>query len=184
MSINDQGKGNAIRELTDMISKSSYNFDIYLYRGTGFNQMAQFLGVDANVLRNMTEKDLQKFVGRSGTFDSFSSYSIAKIAKGKGFSVKPIQIKTIAPKGTNFFYAEPISRHGLGKRMNWDGVSGQAKISEEAEAIVQRGAYHKITKIEVKEKIVLGIRQKQLYIEMEIHPEKGYNTFQQHGPMR
>lgn len=184
LSINDQGKGKAIRDLTDMISKSSYDFDIYLYRGASFNQIAQFLGVDANVLRNMTEKDLQKFVGRSGTFDSFSSYSIAKIAKGKGFSGKPVQIKAIAPKGTNFFYAEPISRHGFGKRMNWDGVSGQAKIGEEAEAIVQRGAYHKIKKIEVKEQIVDGIRKNHLYIEMEIHPEKGYNTFQQHGPMR
>ena len=68
--------------------------------------------------------------------------------------------------------------------MNWDGVSGQAKISEEAEAIVQRGANHKIKKIEVKEQIVDGIRENHLYIEMEIHPEKGYNTFQQNGPMR
>jgi hypothetical protein len=68
-------------------------------------------------------------------------------------------------------YAEPFSAFGHGGGLNWDGISGQAAFGGEAEMIVQRGARYKITKLEKK--------GNQLFMDVEIHPEKGYKLIQQ-----
>ncbi|MCI7643624.1 MAG: hypothetical protein MST10_04600, partial [Lentisphaeria bacterium] len=59
------------------------------------------------------------------------------------------------------------------KGLDWDGISKQSSIGNEAEMIIQRGAHYNITKIEKSGGTI--------YIDVEVHPEMGYNTFQQDG---
>ena len=68
-------------------------------------------------------------------------------------------------------YAEPFSHYGAGGKLKWDGISGQKTFGSEFEVIIQRGAKYKVTKIECKAGMT--------YIDLEIHPEKGYNLYQQ-----
>ena len=68
-------------------------------------------------------------------------------------------------------YAEPFSAFGSGSKLNWDGISKQSSFGYEAEMLVQRGASYTITKIEKT--------GGQIYIDLEIHPEDGYDIFQQ-----
>ena len=50
-------------------------------------------------------------------------------------------------------------------------ISGQKTFGSEFEVIIQRGAKYRVTKIERK-----GWKT---YIDLGIHPEKGYNLYQQ-----
>ena len=77
-----------------------------------------------------------------------------------------------APSGTQMMYAEPFSAFGNGGGSGWDGISPQSSFGSEAEIIIQRGASYKITKIERS-------GSGTIYIDMEVHPVKGYETFQQ-----
>jgi len=164
-----EGKGQKIRDLTDLIDKSSYDFDIWLQRGCGTEAIESFLGLKRGTLGSMTEAQLQKFVGEVSTIDGFVSTAVAK---GKGFTGSVI-MNVYAPKGTKMIYAEPFSAFGAGSGKSWDGISKQSSIGYEAEMIIQRGATFRITKIEKS--------GGQMYIDVEVHPEAGYNTFQQDG---
>lgn len=164
-----EGKGQKIRDLTDLIDKSSYDFDIWLQRGCGTEAIESFLGVKRGTLDRMTEAQLQRFVGEVSTIDSFVSTAVSK---GKGFTGDVI-MNVYAPKGTKMIYAEPFSHYGNGAGKSWDGISKQSSIGGEAEMIIQRGATFRITKIEKS--------GGQMYIDVEVHPEAGYNTFQQDG---
>lgn len=93
------------------------------------------------------------------------------VSKGKGFSHKPIIMNVCDPKGTKMMYAEPFSAFGNGGGKSWDGVSSQSTFGYEVEMIIQRGAYFKITKIERSGSTI--------FVDMEVHPEEGYDTFQQ-----
>ncbi|MEG0377205.1 MAG: ADP-ribosyltransferase, partial [Eubacterium sp.] len=141
-------------------------FDMWLQRGCDENAFEKFLGLSN--MSNLSEQDLQKFVGTSNTFDNFISSSVNK---GSGFSSKPITMNIYAPKGTKMLYAEPFSSFGNGDGLNWDGINPQASFGGEAEMIIQRGATYRITKIEKT-----GYRT---YIDVEVRIEQGYNTFQQ-----
>ena len=168
--IDFEGKGKKIRDLTDLIAKSSYDFDIWVNRGCGTDAIESFLKLKRGTLSGMTEKQLQQFVGKSNTIDSFVSTGIAK---GKGFDGK-VKMNIYIPKGTQCLYAEPFSAYGASKKgLDWDGISKQSSIGDEAEMIIQRGAYYKITKIEKSGGTI--------YIDVEVHHERGYNTFQQDG---
>ena len=168
--IDFEGKGKKIRDLTDLIAKSSYDFDVWVNRGCGTNAIESFLKLKRGTLSGMTEKQLQQFVGKSNTIDSFVSTGIAK---GKGVDGK-VKMNIYIPKGTQCLYAEPFSAYGASKKgLDWDGISKQSSIGDEAEMIIQRGAYYKITKIEKSGGTI--------YIDVEVHPERGYNTFQQDG---
>ena len=68
-------------------------------------------------------------------------------------------------------YAEPFSAYGHGGGSGWDGISKQSHFGSESEMIIQRGAAYKITKIEKA--------KGRIYIDLEIHPEKGYDLIQQ-----
>ena len=68
-------------------------------------------------------------------------------------------------------YAEPFSNFGNGSGVNWDGIQGQKSFSQEFEVILQRGAKYKITHIDKK--------NGRIYIDMEVHPEFGYNKYQE-----
>lgn len=167
--IDYEGKGDKIRKLTDMISRSTYDFDMWLQRGCGNQAIEEFLGLKRGTLSAMTKAQLQQFVGRSNTIDSFVSTGVAK---GRGFS-GDVLMNVYAPKGTQMLYCEPFSRYGSGAGKAWDGIKAQSTIGYEAEMLIQRGATFKITKIEKK--------GGQIYIDVEVHPEKGYNLQQQTG---
>jgi uncharacterized protein with gpF-like domain len=162
-----EGAGDEIRHTTNIISRSTYDFDIWLQRGCGGNAMESFLGLSPNTFANMSEAQLQQFVGRSNRIYSFVSTSVSK---GNGFSGEVI-MNIYAPKGTQMMYAEPFSAFGQGSKLNWNGISKQNSFGYESEMIVQRGASYTITKIEKA--------HGQIYIDVEVHPEAGYDLFQQ-----
>lgn len=166
--LNYEDAGARIRRMTDMISRSSYDFDMMLQRGCNHNAIESYLGLEFGSLKNMTNEQLQKFVGKKYISYSFTSTAVAE---GKGFSHKPVIMKIYAPRGTQMMYAEPFSHYGNGAKKDWDGVSEQSTFGSEAEMIIQRGASFRITLIEK--------RGEKLYMEVEVRPEEGYDLFQQ-----
>ena len=166
--IDYEGAGDEIRQMTGLISKSSYDFDVWLQHGCNGSTMESFLGLPENTFEYMSDSDLQQFVGVSARRGSFMSCGVSK---GKGFSSKPVIVNVYAPEGTQMMYAEPFSYFGLGDGLKWDGVTSQSSFGSEAEMIIQRGASFTITKVEKT--------SGKIYIDMEVHPEQGYDLFQQ-----
>lgn len=166
--IDYEGAGDEIRQLTNMIERSTYDTDVWLQRGCGTNAMESFFGVSPGTLGSMTEKQLQQFVGRSNRIHSFVSTATAK---GKGFGGEVI-MNIYAPKGSQMIYAEPFSRFGSGGGLNWDGVAKQSSFGYESEMLLQRGGSYTVTKIERKGRGTI-------YMDVELHPEAGYDLMQQ-----
>ena len=165
--INYEGRGSQIRAMTEVLSKSSYDFDIWLQRGCSSESMDSFFGFERGKFASLSLEELQKYLGHVQTMDNFIS-----IAGCKGYGLDGNVILNIyAPRGTNMIYAEPFSHYGAGGKLEWDGISGQKTFGSEFEVIIQRGAKYRVTKIERK-----GWKT---YIDLEIHPEKGYNLYQQ-----
>lgn len=165
--IDFEGAGDEIRHMTNIISRSSYDIDVWLQRGCGGNAMESFLNIAPDTFCNMSNSALQQFVGRSNRMYSFTSTGVAK---GKGFSGDCI-LNIYAPKGTQMMYAEPFSHYGDGDGLKWDGIRKQSSFGYEAEMIIQRGSSYTITKIEKSNGTI--------FIDMEVHPELGYDLFQQ-----
>ena len=162
VDLNYEGAFKEIQSMTDIISKSSYDFDIWLQRGCGTEAIESFLDLPSGQLGKMTHKQLQQFVDRENRIFSFTSTGVAK---GKGFGGNVI-MNIYAPKGTQMMYAEPFSAFGNGGGKSWDGITGQTSFGYESEMIIQRGADYRITKIEKS--------GGKIYIDLEVHPEKGY----------
>lgn len=164
--IDYEGAGDEIRHMTNLISQSSYDFDIWLQRGCGGNEMESFLGLSPGTFTSMSDSELQQFVGQSNRMYSFTSTGVAR----KGFSGDCI-LNIYAPAGTQMMYAEPFSRFGNGSGLQWNGISSQSSFGYESEMIIQRGASYTITKIEKSGGTI--------FIDMEVHPEDGYDLIQQ-----
>lgn len=167
--IDFEGKGKEIRDMTTLIDKSSYDFDIWLQRGCKHDAMESFFNLAEGEFSSLSNNQLQKLLGYTNTMTNFISTGVAK---GKGFSGNVI-LNIYAPKGTKMMYAEPFSFFGNGDGRSWDGVSKQSSFGYESEMIIQRGATYSVTKIEQKNGVT--------YIDMEVKTEKGYNRFQQRG---
>ena len=168
VNIDSRHYGMKIRQMTEAISKSSYDHDMWLNRGSGTDAMDTFFGLEDGGFANLSDDELQKLVGKSGRVGGFWSTSASK---GNGFSRKPVIINVYAPAGSNMIYAEPFSAFGCGNGLEWDGKSGQEWFGREFEVILQRGGSYKVTKIEHQ--------GGKYYIDMELHPEDGYDLFQQ-----
>lgn len=162
VDLNYEGAYKEIKSMTDVISKSTYDFDVWLQRGCGTEAIESFLGLPNGTLGRMTHDQLQQFVDRESRIFSFTSTGVAK---GKGFSGNVI-MNIYAPKGTQMMYAEPFSAFGNGGGKSWNGIDPQSTFGYESEMIIQRGAYYRITKIEKSNGTI--------YIDLEVHPEKGY----------
>lgn len=162
VDLNYEGAYKEIKSMTDIISKSTYDFDVWLQRGCGTEAIESFLGLPNGTLGRMTHDQLQQFVDRESRIFSFTSTGVAK---GKGFSGNVI-MNIYAPKGTQMMYAEPFSAFGNGGGESWNGIDPQSTFGYESEMIIQRGAYYRITKIEKSHGTI--------YIDLEVHPEKGY----------
>ena len=144
VDLNYEGAYKEIKSMTDIISKSTYDFDVWLQRGCGTEAIESFLGLPNGTLGRMTHDQLQQFVDRESRIFSFTSTGVAK---GKGFSGNVI-MNIYAPKGTQMMYAEPFSAFGNGGGKSWNGIDPQSTFGYESEMIIQRGAYYRITKIE------------------------------------
>lgn len=162
VDLNYEGAFKEIQDMTDIISKSSYDFDVWLQRGCGTEAIESFLHLPNGTLGRMTHEQLQQFLGRDGRIYSFTSTGVTK---GKGFSGNVI-MNIYAPKGTQMMYAEPFSAFGNGGGKSWDGISPQSTFGYESEMIIQRGASYTITKIEKSGGTI--------FIDVEVHPERGY----------
>lgn len=166
--IDYEGAGDEIREMTELISRSTYEFDVWLQRGGAATEMDSLLGLTPGTFKSMSEAELQQFIDATGRRTAFTSTGVAK---GKGFSGDVI-MNVYAPSGTQMMYAEPFSAFGNGGGSGWDGISAQSSFGSESEMIIQRGAYFKITKIERS-------GSGTIFVDMEVHPEQGYDLFQQ-----
>lgn len=160
--------GDEIRAMTALIEQSKYSFDIWLQRGCNGNAMESFLQLKSGTFYSMSQEELQQFVGRDNRMDNFISTAGAQ---GAGFSQKEVILNIYAPAGTEMAYAEPFSNFGSGSGVQWDGIQKQSSFGGEFEVIIQRGAQYRITKIERKEG--------KIYVDMEVHPEMGYNKYQE-----
>ena len=133
-----------IDQMTDIIDKSSYDFDIWVNRGTAYKGMDKFFGIDPNDFY-LSESELSaKLVGTTPTEYGFMSTGVAR---GKGFGGN-IKLNIYCPKGTKMMYAEPFSEFGNGAGKSWDGISKQASFGSESEMILQRGTQFRVTKVE------------------------------------
>lgn len=148
VSLNNENPMGAskIQDMTNLISRSSYNFDIWLNRGVETREgAASFLGISVDDFTGLDQKGLEeKLLGKVVQDQAFTSCGTAK---GEGFS-GPMILNIYCPRGTQMMYAEPISFFGDGDKLNWDGVSKQYNFSTEDETILQRGTMFRVTKVE------------------------------------
>lgn len=159
--IDFEGKGDQIRGLTTLIQKSTYADDIWLQSGQNFQTLEGFLGLPYGTLRRMSDSDLQQFVGRKNVIYNFISTAVNE-GGGGCFNGKPMKLNIYAPKGSQMLYASDVGAYGKG----------------ENEMILQRGGTYRITKIYWgTDDTDYGTRK--IFVDMEIHPEAGYDLFQQ-----
>lgn len=157
IDIDSSGYGTHIRQLTNLIKKSKYDHDVWLNSCQSYGWLNGLLGYQNEDITKMSDKQLQSYVGSTAKIPGFVS---ASIDKEKKFKSSPEVVANIyAPKGSEMFYTTR-------------GEYGTA----EHEMILQRGGSYKITKLEWGKN---QYGKKCLYADLEIHPEDGYDTFQQ-----
>ena len=144
VDLNNEGRGAAVKHMTDLINRSTYDKDIWLQRGIETAEgAASFLGVPVEALKKWPLKKLKDLEGKEIVEHAFASCGSAK---GQGFSGYIFRI--YCPKGTKMMYAEPFSHYGAGDKRKWDGKKAQASFGYEDETIIQRGTTFRITKVE------------------------------------
>ena len=166
-----ENKGAAIRNMTSLIEKSSYDHDTWLVRGCDYNAMESFFNMSESELYGMSTDELKSLIGTSNRIQSFVSTGTAV---GKGFSSKPVAMEIYCPAGSEMMYAEPFSAFSYANYSgrDWDGKKEQKSFSNESEMILQRGGYYTATDI------YKGTDGK-MHVVLELHPEQGYDKFQQ-----
>lgn len=167
--IDYEGKGAAIRNMTSLIEKSTYDHDTWVVRGCDYNAMESFFGKSASELSGMSTDELKSFVGVSNRIESFVSTGAAA---GKGFH-RPVAMEIFCPAGSEMMYAEPFSAYsGATNYDDWDGKKKQNYFGSEFEMILQRGGYYTATDVYKGD-------DGKMHVVLELHPEQGYDKFQQ-----
>lgn len=159
--IDYEGKGEAIRGLTTLIQKSTYDHDVWLQSGQDFQTIEAFLGIKYGTLSKMSDAELENFVGTRNVIYNFISSAVNE-GGGSIFNSKPLKINFYAPEGTQMLYASDAGAFGKG----------------ENEMILQRGGTYEVSRIYWGIDHTDGNRRK-IFVDMEIHPEEGYDLFQQ-----
>lgn len=168
--IDYEGKGSAIRNMTSLIEKSTYDHDAWVVRGYDYNAMESFFGTSASELEGMSTDELKSLVGMSNRIQSFVSTGATA---GKGFSSKPVAMEIFCPAGSEMMYAEPFSAYsGATNYDDWDGKKKQNYFGGEFEMILQRGGYYTATDVYKGD-------DGKMHVVLELHPEQGYDKFQQ-----
>lgn len=159
--IDYEGKGDQIRGLTSLIEKSVYPDDVWLQSGQNFASLEGFLNIPYGSVANMSDAELQQYVGRKNVIYNFISSAVNE-GGGSIFNNKPMKFNIYAPSGSQMLYASDKGAFGKG----------------ENEMILQRGGTYEITRIYWDTDATDGGKKK-LFVDMEIHPEEGYDLFQQ-----
>jgi hypothetical protein len=155
--LDNEGRGAAIKEMTKLIDRSKYDFDMWLQRGIeSADGAAAFLGITDDNLRHWSQAELKKNLVDKDVERIDEGFVSCGSSKGKGFSGYIFNI--YCPKGTKMMYAEPFSNYGKGAGMRWDsyrgfnldGISKQSKFGYEDETIIQRGTTFRVIKVEKK----------------------------------
>lgn len=150
--IDYEGKGKDIRNLTTLIEKSKYADDVWVQSGQGYGTLGSFLNIDKSTIMNMSEKELQQFVGVTHELPQFVS---AGVCKGGGFAHKDVIFNIYCPQGSEMLYASNAGHFG----------------KSEQEIILQRGGTYEIRKI------YKG--NGKVYVDMDLRSDLGYDKFQQ-----
>lgn len=159
--IDYEGKGEQIRGLTDLVAKSTYDMDVWMQSGQDFQTVEGFLQIPYGTLSSMTDAQMQQFVGYSNQINNFISCAVNE-GGGSIFNSKPLKLNVYAPKGTQMLYVSDKGAFGKG----------------ENEMILQRGGNYTVTKMYWGTDATDGGRRK-IFVDIEVHPEMGYNLFQQ-----
>lgn len=141
VSLNNEGAEKLIKSLSEALDRSSYDFDIWLSRGVGYDGFKEFVGLD--VSKHTEDEVKQLLIGKVVKDEGFISTAGAE---GKGYSGNKLRI--YAPEGTKMLYCEPFSNYGDGaKSPNWDGVKQQNNFGYEFEVLLKNGYNYKITDV-------------------------------------
>lgn len=168
--IDYEGKGSAIRNMTSLIEKSTYDHDAWVVRGCGYDAMGSFFGTSTSELEGMGTDELKSLVGMSNRIQSFVSTGAVA---GEGSSGKPVAMEIFCPAGSEMMYAEPFSAYsGATNYDDWDGKKKQDCFGDEFEMILQRGGYYTATDVYKGDDC-------KMHVVLELHPEQGYDKFQQ-----
>ena len=146
-----------INKMTDIIDKSSYNYDIHVRRGVSASGAAKMLGVDTSLLNDLIwDYSDQKLSGVKdaveGKLCTEFGFASCGVAEGKGFTSEPVELRILCPAGTKMMYAEPFSHYGhgaSGENDDWDGVDNQTSVSSEQEMILQRNTRFQVQRVEM-----------------------------------
>jgi len=133
---------NRIPHITNMIDRSTYDFDMWVQRG---DTRVAFKKFGLANWEYASDAEIKGLVGATGTEGGFWS---AGVSKGSGFDSKPVIFNIYMPKGTKAMYCEPFSAFGSGSGRAWDGITAQSYFGGEAEILLQRGTTFRITKVE------------------------------------
>lgn len=136
-----------INKMTDIIDKSSYNFDVQVRRGVSTSGAAKLLGIDESLLYGSLDDIKDAVEGKLVTEFGFCSTGVAE---GKGFDGE-VELRILCPAGTKMMYVEPFSHYGHGVKYNkWDGVDNQTSVGGEQEAVLQRNTRFQVQRVERK----------------------------------
>jgi len=160
VSLDNEGKGNAIKNLTSFVEKSKMPEDAWVQTAQNFSTLEGkngFLGIDYGALRDMSDSDLNQFIGTVAEFPQFISGAINR--GGGSYNPGQVRINIFVPKDSEALYVMS------------DGTFGK----HEHEIILQRGGTYRITKMYWGTDAEHGGRK--LFVDMELHPEMGYDKF-------
>jgi SPP1 gp7 family putative phage head morphogenesis protein len=154
--LNNEGRATAIKNMTKLIDRSKYDFDIWLQRGIKSSKgAAEFLGISEDNLRHWSQAELKKNLVDKEVNRTDHGFVSCGSSKGKGFSGYIFNI--YCPKGTKMMYTEPFSYYGGGDKLRWDsiskhsdGISKQSGFGYEDETIIQRSTTFRVIKVEKK----------------------------------
>lgn len=159
LDINVGGYGSKIRGLTQLCSKSKYDRDFWVQSGQSQATLEGFLKVPYGSLRNLSDAELQKYVGVTQELPQFISGAVNK--GGGSYTPGDMLFNIYCPSGSEALY---VRSDGYFKK-------------NEHEMILQRGGTYRISRIYWGRDEVHGGRK--LIVDLELRLEKGYNKFQQ-----
>lgn len=161
VDLDNEGKGEQIRNLTSFVEKSKLPDDVWVQTAQSFRTLEGtngFLGIDYGSLVNMSTNDLRQFEGVTSEFPQFISGSINR--GGGSYTPGEVRLNIYLPKGSEALYVLE------------DGAFGKA----EHEIILQRGGTYRITKMYWGEDVE-HFNKKILVVDMELITSLGYHKF-------
>lgn len=128
--------------ITDAISESKLEKDMWFTRGMNEVGAESFLGIPSDAIIGAEDFDVNSLVGKTVSDDGFMSCGSTR---GTGLT-NSVNYSIYCPAGTEALYAEPFSSFGMGDGRKWNGTDTQSSYGAEFETILQRGTKCRITK--------------------------------------